>query len=245
VQRTSRIDAQLGIERIVQQQRAVDFGIDLSRDVYRALRAEVRGESTSPPRHALRATVAAGLGLGGRTPAQAAGSETPLSRQGASPRFRKIGIDASDDWTVADHWSLRTRGLAQASFGHPLLRPELVSLDGPEALSAFRAGDLAFDQGMLARVELQRSDDIPVPGGRWVTRPYAFAAVGHGHLFQATALEAAVDDARAIGLGWRSDAFDTAGFFPFHLEFEVARGWSNSPRPEVRTSWVGLAAWNF
>lgn len=78
-----------------------------------------------------------------------------------------------------------------------------------------------------------------------MTRPYAFAAAGHGHLFQATALEASVENAQAIGLGWRGDSFDTAGVFPLHLEFEAARGWSNWPRPEVRTSWVALAAWHF
>jgi hemolysin activation/secretion protein len=205
----------------------------------------VKGEFAGLPGHALRASISAALGLGGRTQAQADGSGTPLSRQGASPRFRKLGFDASDDWSFADRWSLHARMLAQASFGRPLLRPELLSLDGPGGISAFRAGDLAFDQGGLARIELQRADDAAVPGGRWLLRPYAFAAVGRGHLFRATASEPAVEDAQAGGLGWRSDSFDMAGDSRLHLEFEIARGRSNWPRPEVRTSWTALAAWRF
>lgn len=244
-QQRGRLDAELGIERIAQQQHAVDFGIDLSRDAYRSLRLQASGESALWQRHAVRAIVSTGLGLGGRTQGEAAASGTPLSREGASPRFRKAGLDASDDWSLLDGWSLRSRVLAQASFGRPLLRPELLSLDGPAAVSAFRAGELAFDQGMLARIELEHADVADVPGGHWVLRPYVFAVAGHGHLFEASVLEATVGNAHAWGLGWRSDAFDMAGKFPLHLEIEGARGWSNWPRPEVRTSWSALAAWHF
>jgi len=238
VRRTGRLDGELGLERIWQSQRAVDFGVDLNRDDYHSLRLQSRGEYVALPGHVLRASMGAGLGLGGRTQARAQESGTPLSRQGASPRFRKLDADVSDDWSLGDRWSLRTRVLAQASFGRPLLRPELLSLDGADAVSTFRSGELAFDQGMVARVELQRVAEARVPGGRWILRPYAFGAAGHGHLFQATASEPLGESAHAVGLGWRSDSFDMTGSAQLHLEIESARGWSNWPRPQGRTTWL-------
>jgi hemolysin activation/secretion protein len=245
LQRSGRLDGELGVDRISQSQRAVDFGVDLNRDDYHSMRLRARGESAVVPRHVVRMSVTAAMGLGGRTQARAQASGTPLSRAGASPRFRKFGIEASDDWAIGDRWSLRTRALAQASFGRPLLRPELLPLDGADGVSAFRPGELAFDQGMLARVELQRLGEAEVPGGRWMWRPYTFAAAGRGSLFRATALEPAHESARAVGLGWRSDSHDMTGHAQLHLEFEGARGWSNWPRPEVRMAWLALAAWHF
>jgi hemolysin activation/secretion protein len=244
-QRVGRVDAEGVIEQIAQWQRAVDFGVDLNRDIYRALRLQMKGELVLSPRNAVRASLGAGLGLGGRTQAQADESGVPLSRLGASSQFRKLGIDVSQDLSFDGGWSLETRVLAQSSFGHPLLRPESLALDGAGQVSAFHAGDLSFDQGLLTRIELQRTDELAVQGGHWVARPYAFVAAGHGHLFHATALEPTVENAQAVGLGWRSDSFDMARTSSLHFELEGSRGWLDWPKSGVRTTWIALAAWRF
>ncbi len=244
-QRAGRLDAEGSIEHVAQWQRAVDFGIDLSRDIYRALRLQMSAEFSLSPRNAVSAKVSAGLGFGGRTQAQAAESGIPMSRLGASSNFRKLGLDVTENWSCDGGWTLDTRVLAQSSLGHPLLRPELLALDGAGQVSAFRAGDLAFDQGLLTRIELQRTAAFEVQGGHWTVRPYAFVAAGHGHLFQATELEATVENARAAGLGWRSDSFDMARNSSLHLELEGSRGWLEWSKPRTRTTWIALAAWRF
>jgi hemolysin activation/secretion protein len=194
--------AQIGLEQIDQRQTAIDFGVDLSRDRYRVLRA---GLDRSFQFDESRAALSLGLakGLGGRDAAEAEAEGVPLSRLGAGPRFGRFNLAVR--WSRplgADH-SLRLFASSQSSLGDALLVPEQFALSGPEAVSGYTPGSLAVDTGVALRAEVSRHALVSFDGRGLSFAPYAFAATGHGRLIEPSALERARVHAGSAGLGLR------------------------------------------
>ncbi len=173
------------LEAAAQANVAPDFDVTLNQDRLRVLRLGADWSGQAPfdqaARVRLSTTVSRGFaGLGTRTQAAAEASAIPLSRAGADPAFLKIEAGASYDQPLRS--GIQSRTSVRLQKARKLLpSAELFSLDGEDALSTFRSGSLADDNGWTLRQEVSRPVSLPVAGDAVVFLPYAFAAVGRGY----------------------------------------------------------------
>jgi hemolysin activation/secretion protein len=206
------------------------FETDLDRDSYGVLRTGATYESGLPWwGAALQTSATLSHGTGGRDAADAIASGVPLSRQGAGPRFTKANGDAHLTQPLPEGFRVDLIGRAQASFGKPLLVPEQLSLDGPQAVSAYPSGSLNVDEGGILRGELSRPFAVQSFVGPLILSPYGFGAFGAGRLVDPTNLERAVVRGGAVGGGVRSTIDIPGGYQGMTVGLEVARQFSNAP----------------
>ncbi len=206
----------------------IGFNTDLYDDQYNVDRLQLEDHLRSPY-GLLAATIIFSQGLGGRGETEAALTGIPLSQQGASPTFSKLGLDAT--WTQPLPADLQGVLIAQAqtSFGHPLFIAEQFSLDGDQAASAYPLGTFSVDEGATIRGEIERPIAVGRTQGRATISPYVFAAASGGKIDEPTAVQQGWISAESFGLGLRVGA--DAAFFPVGATFavELARGLSNVP----------------
>lgn len=152
----------------------------------------------------------------------------PLSRYGSSPEFDKLKGEIHLQQPLPENFVFAALGRAQTSFGRPLMLPEELVLDGPDALSGFGAGTLLVDTGAVGRAELQHPFALPVNGATVISSPYLFGAVGGGQIEQALLGQTANIHATSFGLGVRNTGKITGWPFNEVLNLEVARVDSNA-----------------
>ncbi|MDR3450785.1 MAG: POTRA domain-containing protein [Alphaproteobacteria bacterium] len=202
---------------------------NLSQDRYNDVR--LAGEWTTQFPWALggRATTALLYthGLDGRS--EAYDALTPLSVPGSSPYFEKLKLDFRIIQPLPEEFQLSLFVKAQTSFGAPLMLPEELSLDGPEALSGFSAGTLNVDTGAVARLELQRSFVANIANSKAVLAPYVFGAWGDGVYEQPVPGQPKNIEAESIGLGLRANANVFGSAFQETLGLELAKNYANIP----------------
>ena len=135
------------------------------------------------------------------------------------------------------------RAVLVASGGAPMMRPEQISLDGSDALSAFPFGTFNADQGVTLRGELSRPYVFGAGAFNLTASPYVFGAAGRGWLANATRIEQAAFDAATIGVGIRGGV-DTAGWPSATVGLEIARGFTDlaGVRQGVRINLVAATA---
>lgn len=198
------------------------------------------------------ALVSAGLtgsfginGLGARSAADANGSGTPLSRQGADADFQKAEVNLGYRQPIAEHLVLDLRAKAQTSFGQPLLNSEQIGLVSSSGLSSFPTGSMQGDSGFVLRAEAQfpfiasftlpfgwpefpaqQGTSLPdgtTTAGGVVVSPYLFGAYGGVKFYQPTALESGFSRGAAYGLGLRLAAAEQASFNSTNVNLEYGR----------------------
>ncbi|MCJ9749598.1 ShlB/FhaC/HecB family hemolysin secretion/activation protein [Neorhizobium sp. BETTINA12A] len=184
-------------------------------------------------------------GLGARSAADAAASDTPLSRQGADADFQKLELTLGYRQPVAEHLTFDLVAKAQTSFGQPLLNSEQIGLASTSGLSTFPSGLMQGDDGFVVRAEAQfpftmpfslpfalsafpaqQGTNLPADGaasGAFLASPYLFGAYGGVRLHQPTALEAAWTQGASYGAGLRLGAAEQASFNSMTLSLEYGR----------------------
>ena len=227
--RSRTLRATAAYEYIEQTSTAVDFAVDLSRDRYSVLRGGLEGATLTPWGASVMASVTVSRGLGGRSAADAAASDVPLSRQGAGPVFTKLVAEARYGQPLAEGLQLSLLGRAQTPFGDPLLKPEQLSLDSADILSGFASGTFSVDSGVVGRIELSRPVDVRLDHVSSVVTPYLFAAAGRGWLEEPTAVERRSTTAHSFGGGVRGLIAGPDGWPGASLQLEAARVSSDDP----------------
>ncbi|MEP6873685.1 MAG: ShlB/FhaC/HecB family hemolysin secretion/activation protein [Burkholderiales bacterium] len=236
--RNGRLDLRAALEHISQTLTASAFAVDLNRDRYRAMRLGLEGAFAVPQCAAVRAEASLDAGLGGRDAASSAASGLPTSRQGASAHFTKATFGVDLQHASAGAWRLDWRTRGQLA-GRPLFTPESLALVGPDTLSAFDPGSLSADQGLVTRLQIGHALNVGAPDGNTGLLAYGFVAAAHGHVFEATAVQAATIEAAAAGIGLRLEhSADRGRSLSFALE--AANGRSNQPT-QRRPARVGLS----
>ena len=210
--------------------------LPVSEDRLRVLRIANEADCLASWGGAFSAALTASFGLdalGARTAAEAS-PLLPLSRQGADATFSKLDGALSYSQGLAEHLTANVTVRAQTSFGSPLEQSEQIGLAGPGALSAFDAGAVEGDSGMVARGELVAPFTLPtgvlpavfsqaMTGVGIVASPYAFAAIGEVFLEQPTALEEPHVRAASFGLGLRLNGGLTESLNNGSVTLEFAR----------------------
>ena len=193
--RTHQSAIELSIEALDQRTTAFDFGVDLARDRYAALRlGAAYSKASATVNWSVAGQIGQGLGNLGL------GFGVPGTRQGASPNFTKVSGQGHASIPVGRRFALSETVLAQTSFGLPLLRAEQFQLEGSEAVSVYVGGATAVDEGITVRSELTTR----FGAGSVVIAPYVFAAGGIGHIARPTAVEEPRLRAGGIGIGART-----------------------------------------
>ena len=236
--RSRTLTVKAAYEHIAQTSTAVDFAFDLSRDRYSVLRGGVEAAALTPWGASVTGALTLSQGIGGRSEADAANSDVPLSRQGAGPVFSKILAEAGYIQPLPEGFQLSLSGRGQSALGDPLLKPEQLSLDTADILSGFPSGTFVVDSGIVGRIELSRPFGFGLPGVSAVVTPYVFAAAGRGWLEQPTAVERKSTAAQSLGVGVRS-LIEGADRWPAaSLQLEAARVSSDDPNvpDETRAS---------
>ncbi|WFU05259.1 ShlB/FhaC/HecB family hemolysin secretion/activation protein (plasmid) [Rhizobium sp. CB3171] len=184
-------------------------------------------------------------GLGARSAADAAASDTPLSRQGADDDFQKLELTLGYRQPVAEHLTFDLGATAQTSFGQPLLNSEQIGLASTTGLSTFPSGLMQGDDGFVVRAEAQfpftmpfslpfalpafpaqQGTGLPADGassGAFLVSPYLFGAYGGVLLHDPTALETAWTQGASYGAGLRLGAAEQASFNSTTLSLEYGR----------------------
>lgn len=214
-------------EMIDQQLSAPDFATRLNHDHYAVLRGGTDYAGVLPWGANWQLTASASKGLGGRSSRDAAASGIPLSRQGAAPDFTKVSASARFVQPLALGLRFDVMASGQFTGGTPQMRPEQISLDGSDQMSAFASGTFTADQGIVLRSELTRPFRVTWGGINAGVSPYLFGAVGHGWLAQATAVEQPSFTAESFGLGVRTGLESRAGGPTGSLTLELARGFTD------------------
>nr|WP_321456931.1 ShlB/FhaC/HecB family hemolysin secretion/activation protein [uncultured Cohaesibacter sp.] len=132
----------------------------------------------------------------------------PLSRDGAEPDFSKLAVDVNyKKAALQNRINFSFAAAAQTSFGEALVSSEQLTLSGRDWLSAFDAGDIVGDSGVVARGEVSYPVTMPLLSGlegvQTVVSPYLHAEAGAAKLEQATALENKWTRAYSVGAGLR------------------------------------------
>lgn len=184
-------------------------------------------------------------GLGARSAADAAASDTPLSRQGADDDFQKLELTLGYRQPIAEHLTFNLSAKAQTSFGQPLLNSEQIGLASTTGLSTFPSGLMQGDDGFVVRAEAQFPFTVPfslpfalpafpaqqgtglaaagATSGAFLVSPYLFGAYGGVRLHQPTALETAWARGASYGAGLRLGAAEQASFDSATLSLEYGR----------------------
>jgi len=221
--RSGQSGVSLTVEQIEEALIARDFGIDLSRNRYIAARlgASVSRQLDGGASVALSGQLSQGLGdLAAISPADAAASLTPYSRQGSSNGFTRLAVQAAARLPLGRVADVSFQAKAQTTFGKPVFRAEQFSLEGAEAVSAYIGGITAVDEGLAGRIELGLTPPADASGS---IAPYAFIAGGKGWIKAPTILEPSSLSAGAAGVGVRMALL--SGRIGLNLEF--AQGFSS------------------
>jgi hemolysin activation/secretion protein len=117
-------------------------------------------------------------GLGARTAAEAAQTDTPLSRVGADAVFSKLDGRFEVYQALPQDFFTSIAISGQTGFRNPLLKSEQYDITGVRALSGFTAGALPGDRAWVTRAEIGRPFSVPIETGGLTTTPYAFASYG-------------------------------------------------------------------
>lgn len=225
----------LSLEEVTQQVAAPDFGVMLNSDRYAVLRAGPDYTTALLWGESLQLGANLSKGLGGRTAADAAASNVPLSRLGAGPDFTKFTANARLSQPLPAGMRLDLIAAGQYALGKPMLRPEQIALDGSDAVSAFASGTFTADQGITLRGELARPFAVSLNAGNAVVSPYLFSSYGRGWLVDATSVEQSVINASAFGFGVRGSVEAKAGLPAASLGIELGRGYTDMPG--IRQGW--------
>ena len=225
--RKASLYANFSLEEVDQQIAAPDFGVPLNHDHYRAFRAGTDYATTLPWGTGMQLGAQMSMGLGGRNSFDAATSGIPLSRLGSGPDFAKLAASAHFSQPLPANLRVEVIAAGQFTGGKPMLRPEQITLDGNDAVSAFASGSFSADQGLTLRGEVSRPFAIGSGGFNATVSPYVFGAAGRGWLANATSVEQSVFDAGALGLGVRGTVQVAAGEPSPSLALEVGRGFTD------------------
>lgn len=229
-ERTRTLIAKADVEYVKQHVFASDFELRLNADRYRAARFDLDWQSATPWGAPYRVDIQLSKGLGGRNGADALWSETPLSRQGASPWFTKLSARGWLSQPLPANLQANIIGVAQTSFGEPLLLPEQMSVEGPEQLSGLPPGLVLVDTGGTLRGELAYLQPGPASDyGLLALSPYVFVAGGLGRIHQATIVEKSTLRAGSFGVGLRTNYNLKDGFSGIMLGVEFGQEYSNIP----------------
>ncbi len=225
--RLESLNATGAIEYIRQNLFAPEFGSNLYADQYAALRLGANYSATFKSGTSAQIGGNFSQGLVGRGLIDILMSGVPLSRLGASSEFSKFNANARVTQPFADIMKLDLIAIGQFSMNKAMMRSEQLSLDGPEAVSAFSAGTLNADQGATLRAEMSRPIATRFDRFDGTLSPYVFASAGRGWLVNATAVEQAIINAGAVGVGLRTSVDEKATFANFTLGVEFARQFSD------------------
>jgi hemolysin activation/secretion protein len=192
----------LAFEAVEERQDAYEFGITLSHDRLRIVRASLDGYDAAFGPFSLRgrAELSRGIeGLGSRTVADAVASNVPLSRPGVTGAFTKLTLDGSA--AIRAPFGLAVQAMIRAQLGLDGVMPssELFALDAPNALSSFESGATGSDAGWTVRVQVGRTFEPAAWGGRAAITPYLYGAAGQATY--KTASEGAITGATDFGAG--------------------------------------------
>lgn len=171
-------------------------------------------------------------GLGSRSATDAAGTTTPLSRQGADATFTKLVLSSRMRQKLSDRFSFSLSGRAQTSFGDPMLTGEQFGIAGPQELSGFDAGAVKGDSGWVVRGEISAPRQTTIAERSVLLSPYFFAAYGNVRLEQPTATEQASVSASSFGVGIEINALTESKFSSATLRVEYARGNRDDTLPD-------------
>ena len=177
------------LEHIEQSLDALALLTDINRNSYAALRLSAAWRRLMPWGAPLQANLQISQGLGGRDAAEAAASNIPLSRQGASPDFSKISGDLRLNQQIDDDLRLDVVSRAQVSCGKALFLSEQFALDGADGLSTAANGAFNVDAGATVREELTKPFQYKTDNAIMTESPYMFAAQGWGFLYRPTDVE--------------------------------------------------------
>jgi hemolysin activation/secretion protein len=184
--------------------------IDWAKDKLRTIVVTQNFDSFLPWNAHFRTNLAATIGVdmfGARTSTH----DLPMTRDGASPDFFKLGFNASylQDLKIGGRYPLQlsvsSRG--QSSFGSTLPASEQLGLGGPDWLSAFNSGAIQGDSAFAIRTELSYPFMLELSGNlsdyNSQLRPYVFTATGISKLANSSALESEITRATSLGFGIR------------------------------------------
>ncbi len=162
-------------------------------------------------------------GLGARSAAKAS-TALPLSRQGEQANFAKIDGSVSYTQGLLAHLSTQVTARGQFAFGRPLARAEEFGVADPDSLSAFNAGSIQGDSGLVVRAELATPWTVPTRSQKVgvLASPYVFGAAGEVFLSDATALEAPHVRAGSYGAGLRMAGGESGRLSNASLTLEAA-----------------------
>lgn len=243
--RSRTLAVKVAYEHIDQTSSAVEFDFDLSHDRYSVLRGGIETAALTPWGASVMAAFTVSRGLGGRSAAEVAEFDAPLSRQGASPVFSKLLAEARYVQPLPEGLQLSLSARGQSPFGDPLLKPEQLSLDSADILSGFASGTFSVDSGVVGRIELSRAFDFRLDGIASVVTPYVFAAAGRGWLEQPTEVERKSTAAQSLGGGVRGLIEGANGWPAASLQLEAARVSSDDPNVADETRATFAASLKF
>ena len=152
--------------------------------------------------------------FGARTAADAAASDTPLSRADADAVFNKWDGRFEVNQSLPYDFFTSFSAAGQTSFNHALLTSEQLSIDGAKMLSGFTSGALPGDTSWVVRGEVGRPFAFPLGTGGITLTPYIFAATGERVIKNASALEVKSIHATNMGSGLRFNLAPWAEFMP-------------------------------
>jgi hemolysin activation/secretion protein len=152
--------------------------------------------------------------FGARTAADAAASNTPLSRADADAVFNKWDGRFEVNQSLPYDFFASLAASGQTSFNHALLTSEQYSIDGAKMLSGFTSGALPGDTSWVVRGEIGHPFAFPVETGGLSVTPYVFAATGERIIRNAIAPEIKSIHATSVGTGLRFNLAPWAEFMP-------------------------------
>ncbi|MDB5581079.1 MAG: beta-barrel domain secretion protein [Bradyrhizobium sp.] len=152
--------------------------------------------------------------FGARTAADAAASDTPLSRADADAVFNKWDGRFEVNQSLPYDFITSVAASGQTSFNHALLTSEQFSIDGAKMLSGFTSGALPGDTSWVVRGEVGRPFALPIGTGGVTLTPYIFAATGERIAESPSALEVKSIHATNMGTGLRFNLAPWAEFMP-------------------------------
>jgi hemolysin activation/secretion protein len=152
--------------------------------------------------------------FGARTAADAAASDTPLSRADADAVFSKWDGRFEVNQSLPYDFFASVAASGQTSFNHALLTSEQFSIDAARMLSGFTSGALPGDTSWVVRGEIGHPFAFPIGTGGLTLAPYVFAATGERVIKNASALEVTSIHATNMGTGIRFNLAPWTEFMP-------------------------------
>ena len=223
--RLETVSLDSSLDYIAQVNVLPQFGTDLDRDRYGAVRLGASWQDTIPSTTTIVVRAQFSQGLGGRGATDS--TRIPLSRVGSSPIFTKVNLDGQISQPLSRELVMRVLARGQYTFNAPVFVSEQFALDAADGVSGFPAGSSSVDTGATVRAELTRSLVVAWPALTVSWSPYLFTDVGKGLLVRPTAAESATPIIGSFGLGLRTDVQE--GWLKgTGVNVELARRYSNS-----------------